>query len=137
MIESKIYGRKYSILFSYIFISIGTLSIYFLKEKGFFIILSLVKSAAAIAFTIIYPYTAELYNTFMRTTSSGFLSMVCRLGGVSMPWIVNYLFLYGIFAPFLSIFAISILSAISTYLLPKDTIASKLDESISSSHSEE
>jgi MFS family permease len=92
MIESQKYGRKISILLSFGIVSLGSLTIFFLKENLFFYLLVLVKAGSCIAFTIIYPYTAELYNTFIRTTAAGFLSMICRIGGIMMPWVINYLF---------------------------------------------
>jgi hypothetical protein len=61
--------------------------------------------------------------------------MVCRIGGVTMPWIINYLFNFGTFFPFLSLALIALVSATATFLLPRDTVAKRLDEDTSEASS--
>ena len=129
MIESKTYGRRISMLVSFIICSFACFAIFILQRRFFFELLALVKGSANLAFIIVYPYTSELYSTLIRGTASAFLSMICRIGGIIMPWVINYMFEFGLYFPFLSMALISGISAVSNYLLTHDTACQRLDQS--------
>jgi hypothetical protein len=71
--------------------------------------------------------TSEIYSTSIRATGLGFLSAVCRVGGMLMPWVIYSFFAFGPSGPFLAFFITSLISTISAFQLPKDTVGTNLD----------
>ena len=127
-IDSPATGRKWSLFVSYSLTTLFSLITFFTQGWWFMVWISGIKLFASLAFIIIYQFTAELYPTLIRATSSALMNFVCRLGGIMMPWIIKFMFLFGTFAPFLSIAAISSVSAFANYLLPIDTTGMRLDQ---------
>ena len=80
----------------------------------------------SMAFMVINTFTTELYKTNIRATSLGFFNAVCKLGGIFMPFIINYFYVIKPTGPFL-IFAI--LCTISSLIIinMKDTTNIELD----------
>ena len=74
-----------------------------------------------------YLYTAEIYNTKIRTTGIGTASAVGRIGGIFMPWICYSLMSLDIFYPFLLFGILSLSVAILNCSLPFDTLGRELD----------
>jgi putative MFS transporter len=89
--------------------------IYFIKDTTFifFTLIGIVKFLINYCFGIMYPFTAEVYVTALRSAGTGFNNSICRIGGVIMPWVTFWFFAFGDKGPFLSFFIVSGLSAIS------------------------
>jgi len=92
-----------------------------------FFLIGSVKFFINFSFCVIFPFTAEIYITALRTTGIGINNSVCRLGGILMPWISVLLFKLGFAGPFLAFALISAVSAYSAYTIPKDTTDTDLD----------
>jgi hypothetical protein len=60
--------------------------------------------------------------------ASGMMDLVCRIGGVIMPWVMIKSYELGAYGPFLAIATISVVSTIATYLLPLDMADRRLDQ---------
>ena len=78
-------------------------------------------------FIFAYQYTAEIYNTKIRTTGIGTASAVGRFGGILMPWVCYSLMSFEIFYPFLLFAFLSFIVAILNCFLPFDTLGRELD----------
>ena len=78
----------------------------------------LFKGAITLAFTVIYPFTAEVYDTSMRVTGVGFNGSICRLGGIIMPWVVFNSFKISTYGPYLFIGILTMFSCIASIMIP-------------------
>jgi hypothetical protein len=118
-VDNPKYGRKKGLLTCYILCSVVSLLVYCLKDSEllFFTLIGFVKFLISYCFGVIYPFTAELYLTSLRSAGTGLHNCVCRLGGVVMPWITFWFFKFGEKGPFLSFFIISAISAFSAYTI--------------------
>ncbi|XP_048021546.1 solute carrier family 22 member 4-like isoform X2 [Megalobrama amblycephala] len=87
------------------------------------------KFSLSAAFSILYPATAELYPTIVRSTSLGICSMASRVGGLSSPYFI-YLGGYYRSLPYILIGSLNILSGLLYLLLP-ESLGSPLPETIS------
>ncbi|XP_051732678.1 solute carrier family 22 member 4 isoform X3 [Ctenopharyngodon idella] len=87
------------------------------------------KFSLSAAFAIVYPATAELYPTIVRSTSLGICSMASRVGGLSAPYVI-YLGGYFRSLPYILIGSLNVLSGLLYLLLP-ESLGSSLPETIS------
>lgn len=128
-IDNPKFGRIKGLRFSYLLCCLVCLLIYFLQSTGllFFLLVALVKFLVNYCFGIIYPFTAEVYVTSLRSAGTGFNNSICRIGGVIMPWVTFAFFHFGIKGPFLSFFIVSGLSTISAFTIKYDTTNISLD----------
>lgn len=83
-------------------------------------------------FIIASPYTAELYQTTVRTTGLGMASACSRVGGALMPWITTGLFKVGPRIPFLGFAIFCVVGAVCCLIIPYDTTNKELDFEYSS-----
>jgi putative MFS transporter len=90
-------------------------------------LVGLVKFSINYNFCTIYPFTAEVYETALRTTGLGLNGAMCRIGGILMPWISFSFFTFGDNGPFLAFGIVSMISAISTLTISHDTRNVTLD----------
>ena len=97
------------------------------QEWGIIVFVNIIKFFGSAAFYMIFTFTAEIYDTMLRATGCGFQNFICRISAASMPFIMQLTFYMGTFGPFWSFLIISTLSAIGTFLLPKDTACAALD----------
>uniref|UniRef100_H3AJM8 Solute carrier family 22 member 16 n=1 Tax=Latimeria chalumnae TaxID=7897 RepID=H3AJM8_LATCH len=89
------------------------------KYQVLTIVLSMTgKFTIAIAFGLIYLYTAELYPTIIRSLAVGSGSMLCRAGSVVAPFCV-YLTDIWIFFPQLIVGVMALLTGMLTLMLPE------------------
>ncbi|KAL4429721.1 hypothetical protein ABPG74_001407 [Tetrahymena malaccensis] len=128
-IENPKFGRKNSMIICYGICSICCILCYFNASLSgfFFFLVGCVKFFINFSFCTIFPFTAEVYITALRTTGIGVNNSVCRFGGVIMPWISILLLEVGVTGPFIAFAIISALSAISAYTIEKDTTNINLD----------
>jgi putative MFS transporter len=71
---------------------------------------SMIKLFININYMIVYAFTAEIYDTKLRGTGTGFNNAVGRIGGAIMPWISYLFFYFGLTGPFLAQAVICLLS---------------------------
>ena len=128
-IENERVGRKNLIGYSYLLCSISCFLCFIQEEPDeiFFFLISAVKFFISVAFTVVYPFTNELYPTHLRATGLSCMSAACRIGGIVMPYIVNLFFIFGPTGPFLAIGAVSLISCFATFSFPSDTANMELD----------
>ncbi len=77
--------------------------------------------------TFVYPLTAELYPTSIRTMGLGLASVAGRVGTVIMPMIAIKIFYVNYSLPFLLYFVMGVLGSLSVLKLPPDTLGKNLD----------
>lgn len=130
LVESHHFGRKKSISITFFLTFLTCFIAYFdLESQNFFIILSTgSRFFLSITFSIIYPYTTELYPTQIRTTGLGFASAFSRIGGISMPWISFGFFRLGIRGPFLAYGILCLFAFLASLMIPYDTTGIELDK---------
>ncbi|XP_061104737.1 organic cation/carnitine transporter 2-like [Conger conger] len=86
------------------------------------------KFGVTVAFSIVYPYTAELYPTVLRNTAVCACSMASRLGSIAAPYFV-YLGTYYKSLPYLLMGSFSVLGGLVSLMLP-ETYGMPLPETI-------
>jgi len=113
--------------FSLLITGIILIAVFMFKGKWVMFLVGLSRFTCAIVFSILGIYTSELYDTMIRATASGINNSVSRVGGVIMPFLLIWSFKLGPVGPFLFCGSISIIAAISGFLMPKDTTGQFLD----------
>ncbi|XP_061103250.1 solute carrier family 22 member 4-like isoform X4 [Conger conger] len=86
------------------------------------------KFGVTVAFSILYPYTAELYPTVLRNTAIGICSMASQLGAIAAPYFL-YLGTYYKSLPYIIMGTLSVLGGLLGFLLP-ETYGLPLPETI-------
>ncbi|KAJ3589475.1 hypothetical protein NHX12_010320 [Muraenolepis orangiensis] len=76
------------------------------------------KFGVAVAFALIFPYTAELYPTVLRTTAMSVCSMVSRIGSISAPYLL-YLRSSSVALPYTLVGSFTVLTALISLLIPE------------------
>jgi len=130
LVDSPTFGRKYSLALGQFVSSIFILFSYFIPlQNGNYLIFSLfiARLFVKIAFAVLYPFTAEIYHTSLRTLGVGSSSATGRIGATIMPIISIKLFYINMYLPFLIYFFFGMLGLIGTLILPYDTQGKHLD----------
>lgn len=128
IIEIHCLGRKNSLFISFALTSLASFGAFGLNKAPFIIFVSISRFFLNIAFSLIYPFTTEVYPTRIRATGLGTASSFSRIGGITSPWISIASLKIGIAGPFLIFGVLSLLAAICTGLLPYDTTGVELDK---------
>lgn len=130
LVDSPSFGRKYSLALGQLVSSIFILFSYFIPlENGNYLIFTLfiARLFVKIAFAVIYPFTAEVYHTSLRTLGVSSSSAAGRIGSTLMPIISIKLFYLNMWYPFLLYFFVGMAGLIGTMILPYDTQGKHLD----------
>jgi putative MFS transporter len=130
LVDSPIFGRKYSLALGQFISSLCCLISLFISTENLMTLvftLSLGRLFAKMCFSIIYPLTAEIYPTQYRTLGIGLASAFGRIAGCIMPFLAIKLFYFNIYSPFFSFFIFGSVGLIGTILLPYDTRGRYLD----------
>lgn len=130
LVENKKFGRKNSIIITFFLVAIfNFLAFYGSKNENFFIIItSGARFFLSMTFSIIYPFTTEIYPTQIRVTGLGFASAFSRIGSISMPWIAMLFYEVGDRGPFLAFGIVSVIAFLAAIRLPFDTTGIELDK---------
>ena len=78
-------------------------------------------------FSVLVPFTSELYPTLFRTLGYGCASGVGRIGALASVFVLFPLFFHSHFLPFLILFVVIFSAAIASYIIPNDTTNMYLD----------
>lgn len=130
LVDTETFGRKFSLAFAQLVSSTCILLAYTIDSSHIIILVTLLTIArffAKMCFAVLYPLSAELYPTNLRTIGVGLSSAVGRIAGTIMPLIAIRLFYIDIYSPFLLFFAIGIIGLCGTLSLPYDTRGRHLD----------
>lgn len=130
IIEIPQFGRKNSLIISQAITAICTFFLFVLPITNNLIVigfLTISRFFAKVCFTFIYPLTAEIYPTIVRTMGLGSSSAFGRVSACLMPFILIKLFYINIYYPFGMIFLFSLLGILGTYMIPYDTRGRYLD----------
>ena len=130
LVDTETFGRKYSLALGQIVSSICCILGYMISiEYGFWLVsvLTIARFFGKMCFAVIYPLTAEIYPTVLRTKGIGAASAVGRLASCIMPIVTIKIFYINMYAPFILLFAVGILGLIGTLGLEKDTRGKHLD----------
>ena len=127
LVDKSGYGRKKTLMIC--FVLGGVICMFVSLFNGYEILLLVTVARILIntCFTILIPYTAELYPTRMRTTGIGFADAFGRVGGILMPWIALSLKEINPLAPFVGFAGFCVLAAHCCRSLPYDTAGVHLD----------
>ena len=130
MVETETFGRKYSLALGQVISAIACFIAYFISMDNGVILIGLLtvgRFFGKMCFAVIYPLTAEIYPTILRTKGIGAASAVGRLASCIMPIITIKIFYLNVYAPFLLLCAFGILGLVGTMFLEKDTRGRHLD----------
>jgi len=125
VIESGKFGRKTSMVIGFFITSASCFLSVFTPQFNLFV--TVARGVLNGVFTIVTPYTTELYPTTVRATGLGMASAFSRIGGAVMPWMTQKLFGIGPKIPFLGFGACCILGALFCAMIPYDTTKRELD----------
>jgi len=141
LVDSPQFGRKYTLALGQFISSIFILFTYFIPlDHGNYLIFTLfvARLFVKMAFAVLYPLTAEVYHTSLRTLGVSSSSATGRIGASLMPMISIKLFYINMWLPFLLYFFVGMLGLFGTLILPYDTQGKHLDmnESLITKNSE-
>jgi len=128
IIEVHFLGRKNSLIITFAFTSIACFIAFGSIGSSFLVFATLARFFLNMAFSIIYPFTTEIYPTTIRATGLGIASSFSRIGGMTMPWISIASLKIGITGPFLIYGLLAATATICSILLPFDTTGIELDK---------
>ena len=78
-------------------------------------------------FSILYPFSTEVYATSQRTIGYGTACAIGRLGTIFMPFVLFPLMSLNSDYPFYFITLLSVIGSLAAYFLPYDTTDYYLD----------
>jgi Arabinose efflux permease len=125
MIDREGLGRKNSMFLSFLISAVACLFALFSDYLIFWTTIS--RGLIYLALSVVYPFTVELYPTFIRATGLAYANGCGRIGGIVMPWVVMTLYELSPKLPFLGFSILSFAAAFLCYLIPFDTTNKELD----------
>lgn len=120
LVETPTFGRKYSLILGQLVSSVGCLVSFMISiDYGLFLVVLLTISRffGKMCFAVIYPLTAEIYPTSLRTNAIGVASAVGRMASCIMPIITIRVFYFNIYAPFMLFCVVGLFGLLGTFLL--------------------
>jgi len=127
IIDDPRFGRRKSLIMAFSSAAVMFVGAYMISTEYFVEMLMVARFCVKMGFAMIYPLTAEVYPTSYRTAGVGFASGVGRIGAAMMPFFCIKAFEYGTLGPILLFAFVSVLAAISSFLIPFDTFGRALD----------
>jgi putative MFS transporter len=121
LVDLKGFGRKNSLTGTFFLGGIFCIIAYCQVYPSFQFWISSTKFFFALAFTLNYQLTSELYPTKVRGTSMGMASAFGRIGGIIMPYVTEVLGNREILLPYLVFGFFSLGASLGTFSLPYDT----------------
>lgn len=128
IIEVHWLGRKNSLFIAFSLSSISCFFAFCLEYTSFLVFATFARFFLNMCFSVIYPFTTEVYPTRIRATGLGTASAFSRIGGMSMPWISIAALKISFTGPFLIYGILCLIAAICSILLPFDTTGMELDK---------
>lgn len=135
--ETPALGRKGTLRLAFALGAIGSL-VLLLLEVGplvFGLLFMIIKFSTSLAFLTLYPYTAELYHTLLRSKALGWSSSVGRIGimclGTVGVYAMQWLDGRGLYLIF---FVLALISHVCMTLMPYDTLGRELDSIKTADH---
>ena len=130
-------GRKNSLRMAFAVGTVASLVLLIVRAGPLLlgILFMVIKFVISVAFLTLYPYTAELYHTLLRSKALGTCSLVGRIGIIFLGTIGVYALQWldgkGLYLIFL---ILSSASYLCMTLMPYDTLGRELDTMKSSIH---
>jgi hypothetical protein len=121
IVDVKGFGRKNSLAGTFLLGGFFCLLSYFQVYPSFRFWISSTKFFFALAFTLNYQLTSELYPTRVRGTGMGIASSFGRVGGIIMPYVTEVLSDINVLLPYFVFGLFSMGAGAGTLLLPYDT----------------
>ena len=116
------FGRKSTFIFLYLMYTlIAVLLSICTSGPAMLVMLFLWRGLAFALVGITYLYTPEAYPTHVRSTASGMLSSIGRIGGLLTPFIAQVLSGYSMFLAFIIYAGMALLGALCAFFLPIET----------------
>lgn len=129
-IDNKKFGRKNSLIITFIIGFFFNFVCYFLPKTHISYFMSFARFFMKISFAFLYVFTPELYGTHIRTLGYGMASSFGKIGSSLMPLIIFPLFEFDNYSFFLLFAILCFLSAFSGFQFPFCTTGRNLDEEI-------
>lgn len=130
LVDSPKFGRKRTLFIGLLISTIFILFSYFIPlsyPKILIFGISISRLFLKTAFAVLYPFTAEVYHTSLRTLGVSSSSTIGRIGSSLMPIVSINLFYIDMWLPFLLYFFVGIIGLLGALLLPYDTQGKNLD----------
>jgi MFS family permease len=128
IIDIRRFGRKNTMGLCFLFGGVSCVLASLQIWPGVIVWVSVTKFFFAMAWTLNFQFTSELYPTVLRGRGIGIASTFGRLGSVIMPIVCAFLFEVGTLVPFFMFGCTSLLAAVCTFLLPYDTAGMEIDK---------
>jgi len=128
LIEHQTFGRKLTLAVSFAISGFFCLLPSFVSSYYFIACMFMVKLWISVSFSVIYPFTSEVYHTKYRTTGMGMASAASRVGGMIMPWVALYSLELSPMAPYAFYGVACLVAAVAAMMLPYDTRGRELDQ---------
>jgi len=128
LVDLKHFGRKNSLFLAFLLGGVMCFLAFTRLFPGFVFWISITKFFFALAFTLNFQFTSELYPTRIRGTGIGMASAFGRIGSIMMPKVVSMLENVGILVPYLMYACGSLAASVGTFLLPFDTAGREMGE---------
>jgi len=127
IIENPMFGRKNSLIIASFLATAACVLAFFTRNFMFLAFIFLTRFAVSSMFAFIFPLTAELYHTKIRSTGLGYASALRGLGGISVPVLVLDSLNVSAYFPYLVFGLIFAVSGFAMMFLPYDTTMRELD----------
>ena len=130
IIDLKGFGRKNSLVYSFLIIAIANFTIYYSKLSNLGIILFVSRFFMKNGYSMLIPFTCEIYPTLLRTLGYGYAAAFGKFGAFVSAFVVFPLFYINTFLPFIAISILCLLASITVAFIPFDTRNKWLDQQV-------
>jgi MFS family permease len=130
IVDVRLFGRKNSLAFTQILSSLACFMAFIAGHDNRVLLigsLTVGRFFCKLSLAFIYPLTAELYPTSLRTLGIGLSSSAGRIASCIMPLIAIRLFYYNPVLPFLMFGCVGAMGLFFTKMIPYDTTGMFLD----------
>jgi putative MFS transporter len=121
LVDRKGFGRKNSLTIFFAASCIFHIANYFATGELLSSTCNATNFFMKLGFSLLYPYTSELYPTDFRTIGFGFCSGVGRLGAALIPYIMFPLIEADVKSPFIIFVVVAFVATVTSFTFPYDT----------------
>ncbi len=116
------FGRKSTFIFLFLMFTLISVLLSISTGGTVMLVMLFVWRAFGIAIMDMpYMYTPEAYPTHVRSTASGMLCSISRIGGLLTPFVAQVLSKYSMFLTFIIYAGMSLIGAVCAFFLPVET----------------
>jgi hypothetical protein len=122
IVDKEGFGRKNSLVYIFILIATPNIIIYYTRNDHLGFILFFLRFFMKNGFSMLIPFTSELYPTLYRTLGYGCATGFGRVGAFLSSFIIFSLFYIESYLPFIAFGVLCYLAAFAMFTMPFDTV---------------